>query len=192
LAGCSNTRVVARDGPIPQAAGSSDRATVQPATAAIGARLKSAALDDRQLGDARGGLSAGTGLVVTFSFQEAIYVNHNLTQSVVIPTITVSPGSFADAATTARALEPIQSTASVQPSLSTQAFQSILNDGMTSVLSSLGDRGVTSTVRNAANNQLVQQSITANIGITGLSQTIRQNVAALTATRLAGANSQFR
>jgi hypothetical protein len=48
-------------------------------------------------------------------------------------------------------------------------------------------------VSNAANNQLIQQVITAaNFGITGLSQTIQQNVASTVASRLAVANSQFR
>jgi hypothetical protein len=70
------------------------------------------------------------------------------------------------------------------------AIQSILNNGMTSVVSNLG-AGVTNTISNAANNQLIQQVITANIGITGLSQTIQQNVAS-TASRLVAANSQFR
>jgi hypothetical protein len=72
------------------------------------------------------------------------------------------------------------------------AIQSILNNGITSVVSNLG-AGVTNTVSDAANNQLIQQVITAaNIGITGLSQTIQQNVASTVASRLAVANSQFR
>jgi hypothetical protein len=62
---------------------------------------------------------------------------------------------------------------------------------MTSVVSNLG-AGVTNTISNAANNQLIQQVITANIGITGLSQAIQQNVASTVASRLAAANSQFR
>jgi hypothetical protein len=186
LAGCSNVRIVA------QSARTADRAAVQPAAPAIGACLASAALDDRQLSGTRGGLSAGSGLIMTFSFQEATYVNHNLIQSVVVPTITVSPGSFTGATTTASSLAPIGNVTSVHASSSTPAIQSILNDGMTSVVSNLSDRGVASTVSNAANNQLVQQLITANVGIFGLSQTIRQNVPAMVTTRLAGANSALR
>jgi hypothetical protein len=195
LAGCSDTHIVTSDDPLAPAARTADRAAVQPANAAIGERLAAAALDDSQLGGIRGGLSTGSGLVVNFSFQEATYVNHTLTQNIVVPTMTVSPGSATGAAATASgaALAPIGNLATqVQMSSPTQAIQSILNNGMTSVVSNLGGRGVTSTVSNAANNQLIQQVITANIGIVGLSQTIQQNVASTVASRLAAANSQFR
>ena len=53
-------------------------------------------------------------------------------------------------------------------------------------------RGVTNTITNAANNQLVQQVITANINITGLSQMIQQSVASTVLSRVAAANAQFR
>jgi hypothetical protein len=132
---------------------------------------------------------------VNFSFQEATYVNHNLAQSIVVPTMTVLPGSATATAATASgsALAPIGNLATqVQVSSPTLAIQSILNNGMTSVVSNLGGGGVTNTISNAANNQLIQQMITANIGITGLSQTIQQNVASTVAGRLAAANSQFR
>jgi hypothetical protein len=130
---------------------------------------------------------------VNFSFQEATYVNHNLAQSIVVPTLTVSPGSATAATASGSALAPIGNLATqAQVSSPTLAIQSILNNGMTSVVSNLGGGGVTNTVSNAANNQLIQQVITANIGITGLSQTIQQNVASTVASRLAAANSQFR
>ena len=197
LAGCYNSRIVIPDEPIAPAAKTAGHAAVQPASAAIGEHLAAAALDDSQLSEVRGGFSTGSGMVVNFSFQEATYVNHNLTQSIVAPTITVSPGSATGAAATATAsgsaLAPIGNLATqVQASSPTLAIQSILNNGMTSVVSSLGGGGVTNMVSNAANNQLIQQVITANIGITGLSQTIQQNVASTVASRLAAANSQFR
>ena len=132
-------------------------------------------------------------MVVNFSFQEATYVNHNLAQSIVVPTMTVSPGSATGATASGSALAPIGNLATqVQASSPALAIQSILNNGMTSMVSNLGGGGVTNTVSNAANNQLIQQVITANIGITGLSQTIQQNVASTVASRLAAANSQFR
>jgi hypothetical protein len=161
----------------------------------MGERLAAATLDDSQLSEVRGGFSTGPGPVVNFSFQEATYVNHNLTQSIVVPTITVSPGSATGAAATASgsALAPIGNLATqVQVSSPTLAIQSILNNGMTSVVSNVGGGGVTNTVSNAANNQLIQQVITANIGITGLSRSIQQNVASTVASRLAAANSQSR
>jgi hypothetical protein len=167
---------------------------VQPANA-VGERFAAAVLDDSQLGEIRGGLSTGSGLLVNFSFQQATYVNHNLTQSIVVPTITVSPGSATGAAAKASgsAFAPVGNLATrVQAGSPTLAIQSILNNGLTSVVSNLGGGGVTDTVRNAANNQLIQQVTTANIGIIGLSQTIQQNMASTVASRLAAANSQFR
>ena len=191
LTGCYGSHIVAPDEPTAPAAKTAHRAAVQPANAAIGERLAATALDDSQLGEVRGGFSPGSGMVVNFSFQEATYVNHNLAQSIVVPTITVSPGAAATAS--GSALAPIGNLATqVQASSPTLAIQSILNNGMTSVVSNLGGGGVTNTISNAANNQLIQQVITANIGITGLSQAIQQNVASTVASRLAAANSQFR
>jgi hypothetical protein len=196
LAGCSDSRIATSGEPIAQAAKIVDRATVQPANTALGERFAAAALDDSQLSEIRGGLSTSSGLVVNFSFQEATYVNHNLAQSIVVPTMTVSPGSatgvVATVAASGSALTPFVATAKqAQASSPAMAIQSILNNGMTSVVSNLA-AGVTNTISNAANNQLIQQVITANIGITGLSQTIQQNVTSTVASRLAAANSQFR
>jgi hypothetical protein len=132
---------------------------------------------------------------MNFSFQEATYVNHNLVQSIVVPTITVSPGSVTNptALVTGLASASIgNQLAQVQTNAPASAIQSTLNNGMTSVVSNFGGGGVTNTVSNAANNQLVQQVIAANIGITGLSQATQQNVASTVASRLAAANSQFR
>jgi hypothetical protein len=132
---------------------------------------------------------------MNFSFQEATYVNHNLVQSIVVPTITVSPGSLTSPAALVNGLAsaPIgNQLTQVQANTPASAIQSTLNNSMTSVVSNLGRGGVTNTVSNAANNQLVQQVIAANIGITGLSQATQQNVASTVASRLAAANSQFR
>ena len=196
MAGCSDSRIATSGEPIAQAAKIADRATVQPANTALGERFAAAALDDSQLSEIRGGLSTSSGLVVNFSFQEATYVNHNLAQNIVVPTMTVSSGSAAGVVGTVTAsgsaLTPFVATAKqAQVSSPAMAIQSILNNGMTSVVSNLG-AGVTNTISNAANNQLIQQVITANIGITGLSQAIQQNVASTVASRLAAANSQFR
>jgi hypothetical protein len=176
LAGFSDSRIAASDEPLAPAAKTADRPAVQPAKTAIGERLATAALNDSQLSEIRGGLSTGSGPVVNFSFQEATYVNHNLAQSVVVPTMTISPGSAA----------------ALAPTILSSSIQSLLNNGMTSIASSLGHGGVTNAISNTANNQLVQQVITANIGITGLSQAIQQNLASTVASRLAAANSQFR
>ena len=193
LAGCYDSRIVAPGEPIAPAARTADHAAVQPVNAAIGERLAATALDESQLSEVRGGFSTGSGMVVNFSFQEATYVNHNLAQSIVVPTLTVSSGSATAATASGSALAPIGNIATqVQANSPTLAIQSILNNGMTSVVSNLGGGGVTNTIGNTANNQLIQQVITANIGITGLSQTIQQNVASTVASRLVAANSQFR
>jgi hypothetical protein len=203
LGGCSDNRIVTSAGGSAAApARTMDHPVVQ---APLGQRFASAALDNSRLGEIRGGLNTSSGTVVNFSFQEATYVNHNLTQSIVVPTLTVSPGSTTAsmAGTTAvpggfSNLAP-SSTAGIghtatqaQVSAPTLAVQSLVNSGMTSVVSSLGGGGVNNTISNTANNQLVQQVITANIGITGLSQSIQQSVASTVMSRVAAANSQFR
>ncbi len=197
LGGCSDSRVTMS--PVPAASGSMPQRTAPAAKASIGDSFATAALDDRALGTIRGGLSTGSGLVVNFSFQEATYVNHNLTQNIVVPTVTVSPGSSTvvlgstPSGVTPSSIAPTGSgMTQAQVASSALAVQSLVNSGMTSVVSSLGGRGVTNTITNAANNQLVQQVITANINITGLSQTIQQSVASTVLSRVAAANAQFR
>jgi len=197
LAGCSDSRIMASDDRIGTPAKITDRAEVLPEKTGVGERCADVALDDSQLGVVRGGLSTGSGLVVNFSFQEATYVNHNLAQNIVVPTITVSPGSTTSFLTNSTAsglgAAPIGNTATqLQMSSTSLPTQSILNNGMTSVVSNLGGGGITNSIRNTANNQLVQQMLTANIGVTGLSQTMQQSVASSVASRLSAANSQFR
>jgi hypothetical protein len=205
VTGCSETRIAGSGGGIaPPPAQPAERAAAAAPQAPIGQHFASAALDDHGLGQVRGGLSTGSGMVVNFSFQEATYVNHNLTQSIVVPTLTVMPGANGAAVTggavvggggnvSAGVTVPIGNVANhVQVSTPAMAVQSIVNSGMTSVVSSLGGGGVTNTISNTANNQLVQQVITANIGVNGLSQTMQQSVASTVLSRVTAANSQFR
>jgi hypothetical protein len=136
-------------------------------------------------------------MVVNFSFQEATFVNHNLTQSIIVPTMTISPGSTPGSTTTMAAsgsgVAGVGATAThVQVGTPSQVVQSVVNSGLTSVVSNLGGGGVASHISNAANNQLVQQVITANIGITGLGQAIQQGVASAVMSRIQAANAQFR
>jgi hypothetical protein len=164
------------------------RVAVQPAKTPVGQRFASAMLDDHQLGGVRGGMSTGSGTMVNFSFQQATYVNHNLTQSIIVPTMTILPGSTSG---------PVASgfggtTTQVQVSAPSQVVQSAVNSGMTSIVSSLGGGGATNHISNTANNQLVQQVITANIGITGLGQAIQQGAASTVMSRVQAANAQFR
>ncbi|MBV9685987.1 MAG: hypothetical protein JO096_02095 [Alphaproteobacteria bacterium] len=201
LAGCSESRITGSS-EHGAAHGNDTRAEVRtvevrPGKAEIGKRFASAALDDSQLGGVRGGMTTSSGMVVNFAFQEATYVNHNLTQSIIVPTITFSPGSgqpaTASIAAGASAVAGIATTTQAQVRAPSQVVQSVVNNGMTSVVSSLGGGGITNHITNAANNQLVQQVITANIGITGLGQAIQQSVASTVMSRVqAAASAQFR
>jgi hypothetical protein len=197
VGGCSDSRVTTSAIVAPSARSAEQRPV--PATkTSIGETFVSTALDDRQLGEIRGGLNAGSGLVVNFSFQEATYVNNNLTHSVAVPTVTIVPGSNSAMTSTSSGLVPSSlapmgtSISQAQVSSPALAVQSLLNSGMTSVVSSLGGGGITNTISNSANNQLVQQVITANINIAGLSQTVQQSVASTVLSRVAAANAQFR
>ena len=193
LAGCSESRITASADRTAAPPRTEDRQLIRPAKTEIGQRFANVALDDRQLGGVRGGLSTGSGMVVSFSFQQATYVNHNLTQSIVVPTMTISPGSTAASAAGGSTVAGASNTATqVQVSAPAQVVQSLVNSGMTSVVSSLGGGGVTNHISNTANNQLVQQVITANIGITGFGQAIQQGVASTVMSRVQAANAQFR
>jgi hypothetical protein len=197
VAGCSESRIAASPEGTAAPPKTERRIAVQPAKTPVGQRFAGAALDDGQLGGVRGGMSTGSGMMVNFSFQEATYVNHNLTQNIIVPTMTISPGSSSASAATmtagGSAITGVGTTAAhVQVSTPSQVVQSVVNNGMTSVVSSLGGGGVTNHIGNTANNQLVQQVITANIGITGLNQAIQQSVASTVMSRVQAANAQFR
>jgi hypothetical protein len=197
LAGCSDSRIEASAESTTAPPKTERRIAEQPAKTPVGQRFANAALDDRQLGGIRGGMNTGSGMVVNFSFQEATYVNHNLTQSIIVPTMTISPGSTSASTATmtvgASGIAGVGTTAAhVQVGTPSQVVQSVVNSGMTSVVSSLGGGGVTNHITNSANNQLVQQVITANIGITGLGQAIQQGVASTVMSRVQAANAQFR
>jgi hypothetical protein len=197
LAGCSESRIKASADSTAAPPEIEHRVADQAAKKTVGQRFANAALDDRQLGGVRGGMSTGSGMVVNFSFQEATYVNHNLTQSIIVPTMTISPGSTPGSTTTMTAGGPgvvgVGTTAThVQVGTPSQVVQSVVNSGLTSVVSSLAGGGATNHISNAANNQLVQQVITANIGITGLAQAIQQGVASTVMSRVQAATAQFR
>src|SRR5438874_541043 len=145
LVGCSESRINASSDSAPAPANIESRVADQPAKTAVGQRFASAALDDRQLGRVRGGMSTGSGMVVNFSFQEATYVNHNLTQSIIVPTMTISPGSTAASVASMTAPGSGVSTTATQLQVSTpsQVVQSVVNNGLTSVVSSVGGGSVT-------------------------------------------------
>ena len=100
LGGCSDTAIgtVGAGAPAPQAAAQSagrNRAPPPAAGPPVGERLASAALDDGRLSEIRGGFEASSGVVLNFAFQQATFVNHSLAQSIVVPTLTISPSQGA-------------------------------------------------------------------------------------------------
>jgi hypothetical protein len=200
LAGCSNDHIMKAGEAHSAAIKTEDRIAVPGANATIGERFASARLDDGGLSEVRGGLDAGSGMVLSFSFQEATYVNHNLAQTIVVPTVTIVPGTSTMAATSGLGnnstvpIAPISnSTLQTQVNSAAPGLPSLLNGGMTQIASALGGGGLTNVISNSANNQLVQQVIAANIGITGLSQALQsQGVASNVMNRLTSATSQFR
>jgi hypothetical protein len=200
LAGCSDGYIVTAGEADSAPIKTEHRMAVPAANAAIGERLASARLDDDQLSEVRGGLDAGSGMLLSFSFQEATYVNHNLAQTIVVPTVTIAPGTSTMAAASGLSnnatipIAPItNSTAQTQVNSPAPGLPSLLNDGITQIASALGGGGLTNVISNSANNQLVQQVIAANIGITGLSQALQsQGVASSVMNRLTSATSQFR
>src|SRR5260370_38744612 len=146
LPGCSESRIKASADNTAAPPKTERSVADQPAKTTVRQRFASAALDDHQLGGIRGGLSTGSGMVVNFSFQEATYVNHNLTQSIIVPTMTISPGSTPASTTTMMAsgsgIAGVGTTAThVQVGPPSQVVQSIVNSGMTSLVSSLGGGG---------------------------------------------------
>jgi hypothetical protein len=200
LAGCSDGYIVTAGEADSAPIKTEHRMAVPAANAAIGERLASARLDDDRLSEVRGGLDAGSGMLLSFSFQEATYVNHSLAQTIVVPTVTIAPGTSTMAAASGLSnnatipIAPItNSTVQTQVNSPAPGLPSLLNGGITQIASALGGGGLTNVIGNSANNQLVQQVIAANIGITGLSQALQsQGVASSVMNRLTSATSQFR
>jgi len=189
----------------PQPATPVDRKQPQLAKSALNSLFAKIALNDGELSGIRGGLNTGSGVVVNFSFQQATFVNHALTQTIVLPTITISPGSSTVAGAGVSS-GPVQ-TGSFMPNTvalsgnatiqlpvnpPTTTVQTIINNGLTSIVSDVGANGVANVIGNRANNQLIQQVTNANIDISGLSRAIQQGVTSTVLGRVQAATAQFR
>jgi hypothetical protein len=159
-------------------------------------RLARLALDESSLSTVRGGYDLGAGVTMNFAFQQATYVNHNLAQSVVIPTLTISPGQAGGPVAVGGIMPPSISSATVvangtvqsQVSVANSPLQALVNSGMATIVGG-SNGGVITTLSNTANNQLIQQMTTVDIGVTGLSKMLQQNVASLVLSRIAGPNA---
>lgn len=156
-------------------------------------RLARLALDESSLSTVRGGYDLGSGVTVNFAFQQATYVNHNLTQSVVVPSLTISPGQAGGLISSGGGLPPSVNSATVvangtvqsQVNVANSALQALVNSGMATIVGG-SNGGVTTTLANTANNQLIQQMTTVDVGVTGLSKMLQQNVASSLLGRIAG------
>ncbi len=180
-------------------------------------QLASAALDDAKLSNVRGGYDSGSGVTLNFAFQQATFVNHNLTENVVIPTLTISPGQAGTAVAGGAAAQlagtvgslgafgiagglPSTSTSGVstativannsvqtQVSVSNSTLQALVNSGLARVIGGGASAGgLTSVLANTANNQLIQQQTTIDIGVSGLSSMMHEGVASAVLGRLTG------
>lgn len=153
------------------------------------------ALDESSLSTVRGGYDLGAGVTVNFAFQQATYVNHNLAQSVVIPSLTISPGQAGGPVASGSVMPPSVSSATVvangavqsQVNVANSTLQALVNSGMATIVGG-SNSGVTTKLANTANNQLIQQMTTVDIGVTGLSKMLQQNVASSVLGRIAGPN----
>ncbi len=168
-------------------------------------RLASLALDDAKLSDIRGGYDTSSGVTLNFAFQQATFVNHDLTENLVVPTFTISPGQTGGAAAAGAqstggigvlsalgipgAISPAAGTGintatvvtnngvQTQVSVSNATLQALVNSGLATVVGGgAANGGVSSVLTNTANNQLIQQMTTIDIGVTGLSKMIQQGV----------------
>ena len=167
--------------------------------------LAVAVLDDSQLGQVRGGIDSGSGVELNFAFQQSTVINNDVVQNVILPTITVAGnGTTASVAgsTISDASRPAGSgfnapsflgtgrtapadiaTSAITPGmivnngqvLQTNPLASSTPNGIT-VMSAFGTAGLTNLVANTANNQLVQQMTTINVGVSGLQQLLQQGV----------------
>ncbi|MGA8760811.1 MAG: hypothetical protein WB611_31685 [Stellaceae bacterium] len=180
-------------------------------------RLASLAVDDAKLSDVRGGFDAGSGVTLNFAFQQATFVNNNLTENVVVPTLTISPGQTGGVAAGGGVAAPTSSITGLsafgipgalstssggsinsatvvtdnavqtQVSVSNSTLQALVNSGLATVVGGgTGNGGVSSTITNTGNNQLIQQMTTIDIGVSGLSKLMQQGVASSVMNRLTG------
>ena len=154
-------------------------AWLEPAGRPVG--LRAGELSDRQLGAVRGGFDIAPGLLVRFGFQQATFLNQNLIQSILVPTVTVSGGTVSLAGPQAVAA-PSQGTL---PPAGNAIIASRANNGLTSVVTSLAGNALTTLVRNQANGQVVRQVTNLELDISGLSRMLVRNSSAMVANRIA-------
>jgi hypothetical protein len=221
LGGCSNTiiGVLGSDARTPPRPSHQAAAAPGPTGREVRQQLASLALDDHKLSGIRGGFDIGSGVTLNFAFQQSTFVNGNLAQTIVVPTMTVAPGAGSNAVSAATAVQPSVSVGALnalglggstsgggsgginsatvvangmvqtQVAVSNATLQAMVNAGLATVVGGASNSGISSTIVNGANNQLIQQMTTVDIGISGLSKLLQQNVTSSLVNRLNGPNT---
>ena len=173
-------------------------------------------LTPTQLATIRGGFDFGPKFSIDFAFQQIDTVNGTVVQSIMVPNVTLtSPSdgtpSWAGASrwagsspsagvTSPSAGVPITVTNSdgttntvTPPPGSPITLTNSANNGMTQVISTLGNGGISNVVSNEANNAMASVATTANIGITGMSQWLtRQQINSNIQNSLLNGNGGFK
>jgi len=129
-------------------------------------------LSTAQLAAIRGGFDIGPTLSFDFAFQQIDTVNGALIQSVMVPTVTLTPSSVGVPVTVTNANGSTNTFTSTRDS--NIALSNVTNNGMTRIASNLGGSGISNVISNQANNAMVGVATTMNIGISGMSQWLAQ------------------
>lgn len=146
---------------------------------AIGAlQLGGGQLSTQQLSTIRGGFDISPTMSISFGFQQIDYAGTQIIQSIMVPMTTLIQG-----ATSAPVYVTSGGTTTLQPTgTSGVTVTSTANNGQTIVTSQLNNSGITNVISNQANNALLSQVTTMNIGITGMTQWLSQQQSAATLT----------
>ena len=151
------------------------------------ASLDQVAADD--LGQMRGGFALPGNLAVTFGFDIATSVGGNVVQSLSVPMTSITTGM-----TTSVPVTVTSSGAGLTYSLpvgsgAPLSVTTLANGGLTSVTTLLGGGGMTSVLKNGANNQAIQQYRVFNVSITGMNQMLaQQTVQGMVGKAISGAS----
>jgi hypothetical protein len=154
------------------------RAPVALAEARATGRYHGAAVDAAELQEMRGGFIGRSGALVRFGFDISTHVNGVLRQRLTMQDtdITRNTQSITVNQTGQNGGPPVPVTITQANLASAPAeFREVLNNGATTLSTTLSSRGIVSAIQNSANNQLIQRSATINLEVVGLRNIMNQN-----------------
>jgi hypothetical protein len=140
-------------------------------------QLASVALDDAKLSDIRGGYDTSSGVTLNFAFQQATFVNHNLTENIVVPTLTIAPGQGTSSASGAMA------GAAARPNVS---VGSLVGLGIAGASPGVGNAGGISSATVVANGSVQTQ---VSVSSQALQALVSSGLATVVGPTGAGANN---